>query len=331
MKKMKWIALGLLALVVVVVVVVLVNLNSIVRRTVETQSTANLKVPASLESAAVSILGGDVSLRDYKVGSPTGYNAEHMLTLGALDVDTSWGGLRSDPVSINEIAIANPTLVLEMNGKNFNIKKFIENLPQTDDAPANEEPLKLIINKLNVTGAKVLFRPDVTALAALPGGLGEGVADKIKQEYVLNIPDLSMADIGTGEGNANGAAVKDVVTQLITTLAGRASESQDLPPELRMLLSGDLSSMTAMLKEKGMAEASKRIAAVTDELKTKLTNELGPQGAQVLDALKNPDTAKDAARGAVESAKGEAKGAATRAVNDLLGGLGDKKTPTTRP
>ena len=327
MKKLKWVALGLLALVVVVVVVVLMNLNSIVRRTVETQSTANLKVPATLDSAAVSILGGDVSLRDYKVGSPTGYKAEHMLTLGALDVDTSWGGLRGDPVTINTIAIDKPTLVLEMSGKNFNIKKFIENLPTTDEAPANEEPLKLIISKLNITGARVLFRPDVAALSTLPGGLGNNVADKIKPEYVLNIPNLSMADIGTAEGNANGAAVKDVVTQLITTLAGRASESEDLPPELRLLLSGDLSSMTAMLKEKGMAEATKRLSAVTDQLKSKVTEELGPQGAQVLEALKNPE----ARQNAVNTAKGEAKGAATRAVNDFLGGLGDKKSPTTKP
>jgi hypothetical protein len=312
MKKLKWIVLGAAALVVVAIVVVLMNLNSIVRGTVESQSAKSLNVPATLGGASVSVLGGDVSLRNYVVGSPAGYKAPAMLTLGTLAVDTSWSGLRSEPLRVEAITIDKPTFVLEMNGTTFNVKKFIEGLP-----PDDSETMKLIIGQLNVTGAQVLFRPDAGALSAFPG-----LADKLKPEYALTIPDLSLADIGTADGNANGVAVKDVVTQLLTTLAARSAESEQLPPELRAILSGDLSNVIATLREKGMAEATQRIGAVTETLKAKLDQELGGKAGEVTNMLKNPDAAKGAVQGA-------AKDAANKAVGDLLGGL--KKEPTTKP
>jgi hypothetical protein len=316
-KKLKWIVLGVLALIVVAVVIVLMNLNGIVRRTVETQSTAQLKLPTTLGGASLSILGGDVSLRDYNVGSPAGYKAPAMLSLGGLDVNTSWSGLRSEPLTVDAITIDKPTLVLEMAGTEFNVKKFVDGLPATDQesAPAGQEPMKLIIGRLDVRGATVIFRPDVGALSALPGG----VADKIKAEYMLTIPDITMNQIGTAEGNQNGAAVKEVVTQLITELTSKAAQSNDLPPELRALLSGDLGNMLATLKAKGMAEARARLTKATDDLKAKLAGEVDPK---LLDALKNPDAAKGAARDA-------AKDAAGKAVGDFLGGL--KKDATTKP
>ncbi len=312
-KKLKWIVLGILAVVVVAVVIVLVNLNSIVRRTVETQSTAQLKVPTTLGGATVSIFGGDVSLRDYNVGSPTGYKAPVMMSLGGLDVNTSWSGLRSEPLKVDAITIDKPTLVLEMAGTTFNVKKFIEGLPATDAeaAPANEEPMKLLIGKLDVRGATVIFRPDMGALSALPGG----IAEKVKPEYTLTIPDIALSDIGTADGNQNGAAVKEIVTQLITELTTRAADSKDLPPELRGILSGNLNDMIASLREKGMAKLQERVTETTNELKAKLAAEVDPK---LMEALNNPDAAKGAAKDAVNKAAG-----------DFLSGL--KKDATTKP
>ncbi len=313
MKKLKWIVLILLAVIVVAVVVVLMNLNSIIRSTVEKQSTASLKVPTTLGAASISIFSGDVSLQDYNVGSPAGYKAPQMLSLGELAVNTSWSGLRSDPLRVDTIDIDKPKLVLEMVGTDFNIKKFIDNLPKSDEpetpADGETEPLKLIIGKFTVKGASVVLRPDAAAVASLPGGIGEKLASQIKPEYTLTFPDFDMENVGTADGNQNGVAVKEVVTQLITTLASKASQSPDLPEELRVVLSGDLSNVSAMLQAKGMAVAQKELGKITDDLKGKLQKELGTDVTnKVTDVLKNPTT-QDAGK----------------AVTDLLGGLGKKK------
>jgi hypothetical protein len=307
MKKLKWIVLGLLAAIIIAVVIAFLNINSIIRKAVEVQGTASLKVPTTLKGASLSLLGGNVSLKDFAVGSPEGYKAEHMLSLGQLDVSSTWSDLRKEPIRINTINVEEPKLVLEMSGTTMNIKKFIDNLPKSDaPAPASEgEPMKLVIGKLTVKGAQVVLRPDLTAFSKLPGD----ISSKIKPEYNLTIPDLSIENIGNADNKQNGAAIKEVVTQLITTLAGKAADSPELPPELRSVLSGDLSNITAVLKEKGMAQAQEQLNKVTGQLKDKIGSDLG---GKLNDVLKKPEGSKDDGN----------------PVGNLLNGL---KQPTTKP
>ena len=46
---------------------------------------------------------------------------------------------------------------------------------------------------------------------------------------------MAMKNIGTGEGAENGAAVKDVVMQVITAMAANAANSNQIPDELKNL------------------------------------------------------------------------------------------------
>src|SRR5687768_8643893 len=255
---LRWIFLILLLLIVGGLALLYINLNSIVRSTVEKQSQVALNVPTSLGGANVSIFGGKVNLSNFNVGSPEGFVAPEMLSLGGIDVAVKLTELRNDPIHVASINVSNPKLVLEQKGMGFNVKKFVEQLPPgEEDPPAEgEEPINLIIDDLKITGAQVVFRPDPSALSAVPG-----LADKIKlkSEYVLNIPPIEMKNIGTGEGASNGAAIKDVTTMIVTGMAQKAAESNDLPPELRQILSGDLSQLTELAKAKLGAEVNKQL------------------------------------------------------------------------
>jgi uncharacterized protein involved in outer membrane biogenesis len=166
-----WIVLIIVLLIVIGGIVLYMNLNRIVRTTVQKQSSNSLNLPTQLQSANVSLLSGQVSLHDFEVGSPQGFNAPHMMTLGAVSVDTSLGELRSDPMRVSSIAIKDPKLVIEMQGMKFNIKQFMDSLPAGEDKPTpeGEKPLKLIIDDLKVNGAQVVFRPDSAALSSIPG------------------------------------------------------------------------------------------------------------------------------------------------------------------
>ena len=73
MKYLKWIVLGVVALVLVGLVVVYVNLNSIVRKTVQSQATASLNVQTTVGGASVNLFSGNVGLSDVKVDSPQGF------------------------------------------------------------------------------------------------------------------------------------------------------------------------------------------------------------------------------------------------------------------
>jgi len=315
----KAVVLLLLLLIIVGGVLLYMNLNRIVRKTVVSQSNAQLNVPTQLESADVSLFGGKVSLTNFDVGSPQGFNAPHMMSLGGISVGVKLNELRADPLRVSEINIKGPKLVIEMQGKEFNIKKFVDSLPQGEPTPpdqADKPPLKLIINDLKIEGAQVVFRPDLQAMSALPG-IGKNLGG-LKQEYVLTIPPLNMQNIGSGEGNQNGAAIKDIVTMIVQQLAARATQSEQLPPELRELLSLNVDQMTEMAKQKVASAAKEQLDKAKGEISKKIG---GEAGKAIGDVLNNPDAAKDPGK-AIE-----------QGIGGLLGGKDKKNSaaPATKP
>jgi hypothetical protein len=294
------ILLGLLA--------VYLALDQIVKTTVVSQSSAQLNVPTNLDGAHVSLFGGKVSLKKFDVGSPQGFKSPQLMQLGGLDVGVKVSELREKPLHINEITITDPKMVIEMAGTQFNIKKFVDSLPAGDAKPAEaSEPMKLIINELKVSGATVIFRPDVQAISAMPG-IGSSLSG-MKSEYVLTIPPLDLKDIGTGEGNQNGAAIKDIVTLLVTQLASKATESDQLPPELRQLLHLNVNDIVNTAKAKLGEAMNKQLGKITEDLSKKLPPEAGKA---LGDVLKN--------------STGDSKQDAAKSVEQQLGGfLHDKK------
>src|SRR6478672_12696458 len=82
----KWIVLIVLVLVIGAVVAVYVNLNGIVRRTVQQQATQQLGVETTLGGANVNLFSGNVGLSNLEISSPKGFEAPKMFTLGGTNV-----------------------------------------------------------------------------------------------------------------------------------------------------------------------------------------------------------------------------------------------------
>jgi hypothetical protein len=293
----KWIVLVVIVLVVGALAIVYFNLNGIVRRTVETQATSSLDLKTTLGSANVNIFGGSVNLGDLSIASPPGYKAPSMLSLNDAGVKVSLGELRGDPVHVKQVTLDSPRIVLEANGTKLNVQAITDRQSKTPPSPTDSskpsEPLKLIIDDFTVTNAQVALRPGVS----IPG---------VKEEYALSLPPISLKNIGNAEGNQNGVAIKEVVVMLLTTVAAKAAESDQLPPELKNLLSMNVDQLKAQLG----AEVNKQIQNVTKDLEKKLPGDLGKQAG---DVLQNKDGGKSLEKG----------------VQDILGG-GKKKGPATK-
>jgi hypothetical protein len=273
MKKIiKWVVLGIVVLIVAVVLIVYMNINSIIKSTVQTQASDSLKVPTTLGSANLSLLGGSVSLNDLEIGSPQGFTSPNMFTLGGVGVKVNYGELRSQPMHIDTIRIDNPKLVLEQAGGKFNIKALMDQLPASPAGPPSGEgekrkegePIKMIINSLTVSNTTVAIRP----------GVGMNVPG-IKEEYTITVPTVEMKNIGSGDGNQNGAAIKDVAMLVMTKLADAAKNSDQLPPELKQLLNLNVDQLQAQMKEKLNVEVEKAKANVTNKLETELGKKMG--------------------------------------------------------
>jgi hypothetical protein len=235
-KLIKWIVVGVVVLVIAAVGIVWLNLNRIVRSTVQSQSASSLGVDTSLASANVSLLSGNLGLKNFEVGSPKGFSAKRMFVLGGIKVDTSFGQLTKTPIHIGSIEISKPYLVIEQSGGKLNVKALMDQIPSTPEQPSSgggaKEPIRVIIDHLKLTGASIDIRPGIP-----------GVVKQIK----IEVPGVELENIGSGDGAQNGAAIKDVVMKVIAALTQKAAESDKLPPEVRQLLSLDLGKITSQI------------------------------------------------------------------------------------
>jgi hypothetical protein len=261
MKKLMRLVLVVVVLLVVGVGVLYFYRNSLIRSAVETNASSSLGVKTTLGSANLAPFGGTLALGNFKIGSPTGYTAEQMFTLGELGLGVNYSDLRKDPVRVNKITIDKPKAVLEyVNGK-FNFQALMDQIP-----PSKSEPVKLIIDELTVKDAMV-----------------EVHAPMLPNAITVNIPTVVLKQIGTGEGNQNGAAIKDVVGAVMSALAASAANS----PQLK-----DFSQLNQILKDQAqqaMAKAQKelgqQISVMTQQVTGQVEKVLGPDAGKMIQGV----------------------------------------------
>lgn len=282
---MKLLVRSVLVVVVLAVValgVAFFNLNRLIRTAVEREGTSSLRLATTLESARAGLLGGKLNLHQLRIASPKGFSAPQMLTLGDLDVAVRLPELRKTPVHIRSVTIDKPALVIEQSGGALNFRKAMQLMPSH---PPSKEPMKVIIDELKLQDAHVIIRP------GLPG---------VARELDVQVPSLTMKDIGRGKGAENGAAMKDVAMQIVAALAGKAAQSDLLPSQLKALLHLNVGQVMGQLG----AFAQKQISEAIP----------GQLGSALSDAAKEPGSiAKDPA-GALEDLGGIAGGKAREAA-----------------
>lgn len=310
MKIFRRIILAVVLLVIVAIVIVYLNLNRIVKRTVESQATTSLNLQTTLNSAHLSLFGGKLDLNELQIASPPGFSAPHMLELGDSKVAVKYGELRKDPVHIESLTLDKPKLVIEQSNGTLNFKKAMDLMPPGDSS-SQKDSKKLIVDELRVQDAQVVIHPN------LPGVPGE---------LTVPVPSILMKNVGTGDGSQNGAAIKDVVMQVVTALAGSASDSGAIPEQLKALLKLNVGQVLANLGP----EVQKRIAAAIP----------GEFGQKLSEIVKDPQALlKDPAKAVQQNIGnlingGNSNGSTTQpsvpdaakgAVNQLEGLLGGKK------
>ena len=243
--------------------------NSLIRSAVETQANSSLGVKTTLGAAHLGLFGGTLDLDDLKIGSPAGYKADHMFTLNGLDLGVNYSDLRKDPVRVGKITIDKPKAILESVDGKFNFQALMDQLgggtqPKPDDKTS--QPVKMIIDELTVKDATVEVRHPL-----------------IPQPITVNIPSVTLKQIGNGEGAQNGAAIKDVVGATMSALAASAANS----PQLK-----DVSGMLKAQAHEALAKAQKELAQQVQSITGDITKTLEKSGLPT-DQLKDLTGGKD--------------------------------------
>lgn len=254
-KAIKWILILVPVLIILALLILVWQLDSIARSTIETQATASTNLQTTLGKASISLLGGNVKLDDLKIGSPKGFTTPSMFDMKGLGVQVSLTELRQQPLRISEITIDSPRLIVEQVDGKLNVQAAMDQMPKSESST-----LKMIIGKLQVTNTQVLLKPGLPFL---------------KPEYTLILPTITLQNIGTGEGNQNGAAVKDVLNQLLPAMLASLKDAKGLPDQIKPFLTTNTQDLKTQAQQVGQQYLNQAQDQATKEIEKGLGNLLG--------------------------------------------------------
>lgn len=218
MKKFILIALAVIVAVIVgAVIFVGSNIDRIVKAGVETYAPRFTGTQVRLGGVSSSIMGGEVTIKDFFLGNPQGFKTAHAFKVNQVKVVIDGASLATDVVHIKEIVIDAPDIIYEMGGGSSNLQAIQNNVAKAagggkSSAASSSESgpsKKVIIDNLYVRNAKAALSASMLGGKVVP----------------LPIPDLHLKDIGKKDkGTSMSEASKqvlDAITKSATAAAGK--------------------------------------------------------------------------------------------------------------
>ena len=220
MNKKLFVILGIVAAFLIIGYVIMTFfLGSIVKSAVNSFGPKMTQTKVELASANISPLSGSGSLSGLFVGNPTGWSSDKAFYLGKTDIKLEPFSIFKDHIVINEIIVEQPEFVYETKIVTSNIKELLANIEKFTGGAAdtNEpttkdgKPIKFVIHKLRLTGAKATLGAGPTAIT-------------------LPLPDIVMNDVGVKEGGITPGqftirVMQNVLTNIVTASAGAVLKS----------------------------------------------------------------------------------------------------------
>jgi hypothetical protein len=216
---------GIAAAIIVVAIVGAVtflfsNLDSLVKKAIETVGTEVAGVKVSVGDVKISLSDGKASISGLTVANPSGFTTPTAFALGQIAIAIDTGSVTGNPIVIKDITVAKPQVTYEMAGAGSNIDAIQKNVAaktgggakKAEDKPAAKgDDKKLVIDRLAITGGTV------TLATAIPGVKGSA-----------NLADIVLTGIGKKSGGATGAEVAGQVLDAITKSALKSAQSMGI-------------------------------------------------------------------------------------------------------
>lgn len=197
---------GIVALIVVigiVLVFVISNLDSIVKRAIETVGTDVAGVPVSVGSVQISLKEGTGAINGLSLGNPPGFGRGNAFELGTIALKLDVKNTSADLVTVSSLVIDGAKVEAVQNASGNNLKVIQDNLAGEDSGSAAESAdsdaagTKIIIDDLQ-------FRNGEVSVAL------QGIAERKG-----SIPDLSLTGIGR---KSNGVSASEAAKQILTPI-----------------------------------------------------------------------------------------------------------------
>ncbi|MFC1494243.1 hypothetical protein ACFL6W_03085 [Thermodesulfobacteriota bacterium] len=196
------------------VIFLISNIDSVIKKGVETVGPKILKAPVTLNDVNVSVTKGTATITGLIIGNPEGFKTDYAFKLGEVALDLDIKSVTSDKIHIRSLIIDSPEIMYEgALGKNNNLSRLQSNVEEitsrtnkegTDEKDGGSEgdsggeSKKIQIDYIKISGAKVNTSLDIL--------MGKGLT--------VNLPVIELRDIGKNSKATVSDAVKLVLDNL---------------------------------------------------------------------------------------------------------------------
>ena len=197
---MKRLLLGLLALALLAAGVIAFSIDRIASDAIERGARQALGVDTRLGFVHLSPLAGELRVRGLEVANPPGFEGEHFLAVGAIELKSDLGSLRSDVVRVPLFSLEGVAVSLERRGRESNSGAILANLKRFESTragqrdPAAQGPEKrFVVSRLVIhhVTAHVEWSQLVSQASALEVMLERIELADLGGERGLTLPELS--------------------------------------------------------------------------------------------------------------------------------------------
>jgi hypothetical protein len=197
---MKKLVIWLFVLIIIVLAGVYFARNVIVAGAIEEGSTYALGVNADLGSANVDLAGGSLTLNDYRIDNPPGYDSERLMRIKFGILDISSGSVFSDTIVVDSLILDSITINLIQHDDRGNFKEVMDYARKIEYDTSSSTTLvrikKVGVKNINVQASlKILNQVDI--------------------DKSFTVEDITLTNIGGGDGATVGEITSVVFGEIL--------------------------------------------------------------------------------------------------------------------
>jgi uncharacterized protein involved in outer membrane biogenesis len=259
MKKWILIVCGTIVIIIIIILVAgLLNLGHLIKNAVNTYGPGMTKTEVRLGDVGISLLSGEVKLKDFLLGNPAGFTSPHALKVASVFVDLNESSLTGNTIVIDKIELVSPEIIYEKRRGTDNFKKILSNMqtPGGSDTSAKES------SGNEEEGKKVLIKDFIVRNGKI--SLAMSMLGDKSINAQAKLPEIHLKDIGKENG---GSSPTEVFKQVLASLYGGITSPavlETLSKELKATGS-DVLKLGKDTTKKGLEEASKKIKGLFGE------------------------------------------------------------------
>ena len=244
-RKIKKIALIVIACLLVILVAVVLLINVIAKVGIQKGATYALGVDTSVDGVHIGLLSGNFRIAGLTIDNPEGFTDAHIMKSGKFTIDVKPASLLSKNVRLNKFEIDGLELIIEQKVKGNNVSpilKHLEELSGEEEAGEEKEEAEgknLIIDEIVIKNVVASVR-----LPSLAGKLGRA---KIK------IPEIRIKDFGAEKEKKSGVfqVTRRIFSEVVMAVIDKSGGV--LPDDLIGSLSDGIAGLSSAVYKGGKA------------------------------------------------------------------------------